>query len=74
MVGLVDVDGHNFPNLALMKISAYYKSCGCKVKFANPLDSYDKIFMSKVFTGTPDDLYVYNTKKNIQGWHGIWGL
>lgn len=24
-IGLVDVDGHNFPNLALMKISAYHK-------------------------------------------------
>lgn len=24
-VGLIDVDGHNFPNLALMKISAWHK-------------------------------------------------
>ena len=27
-IGLIDVDGHNFPNLALMKISAYHKSIG----------------------------------------------
>lgn len=24
-IGLIDVDGHNFPNLALMRISAYHK-------------------------------------------------
>ena len=23
-IGLIDVDGHNFPNVALMKISAYH--------------------------------------------------
>ena len=27
-IGLIDVDGHNFPNLALMKISAYHKAKG----------------------------------------------
>ena len=30
-IGLVDVDGHNFPNLALMKISAYHKKRGDQV-------------------------------------------
>lgn len=25
-IGLIDVDSHNYPNLAIMKISAYYKS------------------------------------------------
>lgn len=24
-IGLIDVDSHNYPNLALMKISAYHK-------------------------------------------------
>lgn len=24
-IGLIDVDGHNFPNLALMRISSYHK-------------------------------------------------
>ena len=23
-IGLIDVDGHNFPNLALMKIAGYF--------------------------------------------------
>ena len=27
-IGLIDVDGHNFPNLALMKVSTYHKSIG----------------------------------------------
>ena len=30
-IGLLDIDGHNFPNLALMKISAYHKSLGDSV-------------------------------------------
>ena len=32
-VGLIDVDGHNFPNLPLMKISAYHKSRGDSVEW-----------------------------------------
>ena len=27
-IGLIDVDGHNFPNLALMKLSAWHKAQG----------------------------------------------
>jgi len=27
-IGLIDVDGHNFPNLALMKLSARHKALG----------------------------------------------
>lgn len=26
LIGLVDVDGHNFPNLALMRISAWHNA------------------------------------------------
>ena len=36
-IGLVDVDGHNFPNFALMKISSYHKKQGHLVEWANPL-------------------------------------
>lgn len=36
-IGLVDVDGHNFPNFALMKISAYHKAQGDIVEWADPL-------------------------------------
>lgn len=54
-IGLVDVDGHHFPNLALMKLSAWHKSHGDSVEFANPMfGKYDRVYMSKVFTFTAD--------------------
>lgn len=59
-IGLVDIDGHNFPNLALMKLSAWHKSQGDSVEFADPMfGRYDRVYMSKVFTFTPDcpDIY-----------------
>lgn len=52
-IGLVDIDGHNFPNLALMKISAYHKSIGDNVGWVD-IGDYDRTYMSKVFTYTPD--------------------
>lgn len=48
-IGLVDVDSHNFPNLPLMKISAYHKKQGDDVEFMLPLMHYDKVYVSKVF-------------------------
>jgi hypothetical protein len=55
-IGLIDVDGHNFPNVALMKISAYHKAQGDTVRMYDPLFSSDceKIYASKVFTFTHD--------------------
>lgn len=71
-IGLVDVDGHNFPNLALMKISAYYKSLGDEVEWANSLEYYDKVYMAKVFdqTYTKDDLQAYQCGELIKGGTG----
>ena len=54
-IGLVDIDGHNFPNLALMKISAYHKSIGDSVSWVD-IGIYDRTYMSKVFTFSPDYL------------------
>lgn len=60
-IGLVDVDGHNFPNLALMKPSAWHKSQGDSVEFADPMfGRYDLVYMSKVFTFTADCLDIYH--------------
>lgn len=61
-IGLIDVDGKNFPNLALMKISAYHKSMGDSVEWYEPLshgaaDPLDKVYMSKVFTFSADYLF-----------------
>ena len=52
-IGLIDVDGHHFPNLALMKISSYHKAQGDRVEWYNPLNRYDKVYLAKVFTFMP---------------------
>lgn len=48
-IGLYDVDSHNFPNLPLMKISAWHKSQGDEVEWWFPIMHYDKVYVSKVF-------------------------
>ena len=52
-VALLAVDS-NYPNLALMKISAYHKLQGDTVGWYNPFDTYDRLYMAKVFSFTPD--------------------
>ena len=43
-IGLVDVDGHNFPNFALMKIAAFHKAKGDSVEWAMPMfGQYDRV-------------------------------
>lgn len=70
-IGLIDVDGHNFPNLALMKISAYHKNSGDDVEWYFPFNTYDKVYKSKVFTFTPDHYgFINNTIETIQGGTG----
>ena len=49
-IGLIDVDSHNFPNLALMKISAWHKQRGDHVEWWNGLMHYDRVYKSKIFT------------------------
>jgi hypothetical protein len=53
-IGLIDVDGHHFPNLALMKIANYHKQQGNAIEWVNYFEHYDKVYQSKVFTFTPD--------------------
>lgn len=48
-IGLYDVDGHNFPSLPLMKISAWHKSQGDDVEMWCPIMHYDRVYVSKVF-------------------------
>lgn len=35
-IGLIDVDGHNYPNLQLMKLSAWHKKQGDHVEWYEP--------------------------------------
>lgn len=71
-VGLIDVDGHNFPNLALMKISAWHKAQGDCVEWCIPLDHYDVVYQSKVFDDTysSDINWIPNADKIIKGGTG----
>lgn len=71
-IGLIDVDGHNFPNLALMKISSWHKQQNDHVEWWNGLKRYDRVYMSKVFdsTYTPDMEYCINADEVIAGGTG----
>ena len=51
-IGLIDVDGHNFPNLCLMKLSAYHKARGDTVEWYDNGKQYDLVYMSRIFTNT----------------------
>lgn len=69
-IGLLDVDGHNFPNIAIMKLSAWHKSRGDDVEWYNGLEHYDRVYMSKVFSFTPDDYRVIQADEVIKGGSG----
>lgn len=49
-IGLIDCDSYHFPNLPLMKLSAYYKAKGNNVEFAKKDGEYEVLFVSKIFT------------------------
>ena len=50
-IGLIDVDGHNYPNLVLMKLSAHHKKLGDIVEWWNETaETYDRVYMAKVFS------------------------
>ena len=71
-IGLIDVDGHNFPNLPLMKLSAYHKNKGDSVEWYEPLFSghMDIVYMSKVFSFTPDFQYFVDADMVMKGGTG----
>lgn len=71
-IGLIDVDGHNFPNLALMKISALHKKNGDSVEWWWGFSHYDRVYMSKVFdeTYTPDIPEPLNADEIFKGGTG----
>lgn len=78
-IGLVDIDGHAgkkkwgatiYPNLALAKIARYHRERGDKVEWAIPFVHYDRVYMSKIFNFTPDDLTCYDTDEIIRGGTG----
>ena len=72
-IGLIDVDGHNFPNLALMRISAYHKARGDMVEWwYSDFIHYDIVYISKVFSDayTEDKPEPMNADRVIKGGTG----
>jgi hypothetical protein len=71
-IGLIDVDGHNFPNLALMKISAYHKAKGDRVEWWNGFLHYDRVYKCKVFDSTysEDMPFCINADEVLRGGTG----
>lgn len=73
-IRLIDVDNHNFPSLPLMKLSAWHKQQGDDVGWYNPLTAWkqppDRLYMSKVFSFTPDFPHPVHAKEIIRGGTG----
>ena len=69
---MIDVDGHNYPNLPLMKLSAWHKKQGDHVEWYEPMFSghMDRVYMSKVFSFTPDYQYFIDADEIIRGGSG----
>lgn len=79
-IGIIDAEiigkhKHRFPNLACMKLSSWYKSQGHNVKLClsyNDVDSFDKVFISKVFVKTDipmEDKSVEKTELNCSEYY-----
>lgn len=69
-IALHDSEKNNgYPNLALMKLSAWHKAHGDTIEWFNPLfTGYDKVYSSKVFTWTKEDPYL--PKDTVKGGTG----
>lgn len=69
-IGLIDVDGHNYPNLPLMKLSAWHKAQGDEVEWYHPFRKFDRVYMSKVFGDSADYAEVINAEEVVRGGTG----
>ena len=69
-IGLLDVDYTGFPNIALGKICRYHKSKGDAVEWYKHLSEYDKVYLSKIFTFSPDYGYYINSREVEKGGTG----
>jgi len=69
-IGLIDVDGHKFPNFALMKIANHHRQQGDTVEWVNHFERYDKVYKSKIFTFTPDNTVAVQSDEIVKGGTG----
>ena len=72
-IGLIDIDGHHFPNLPLMKLSAWHKNQGDHVEWYYPLisDHMNRVYMSKVFSFSPAYDYFIDSDEVVKGGSGF---
>ena len=78
-IGLIDVDSTKFGNLPLMKLSAHHKSQGDTVEWFDGFSHYDRVYMSKVFSFSPDYTQHIDADEIVKGGtgyalHGAGGL
>jgi hypothetical protein len=79
-IAIIDADligrkKHRFPNLACMKISGYYKELGHTVILKTDYDNFktfDKVFISKVFTDTPIETDILKLRNVEYGGTGFY--
>lgn len=72
-IGLIDVDSSSgFPNLALMKLSAWHKAQGDSVEWYEPLFSghMNRVYVSKIFSFTDDYPYFIDADEVVRGGSG----
>lgn len=57
-IAIHDNENNGYPNVALMKLSAWHKQQGHSVEWFNSMSAYDSVYSSKVFTWTEPDPYL----------------
>jgi hypothetical protein len=58
IVALHHADSTRYPNLGLMKLSAWHKAKGDTIQWFSPLFPADRVYSSQVFTWTRPDCYL----------------
>lgn len=76
-IGLIDVDNRDslhkcFPNLVLMKLSAWHKAQGDTVEWYDPLfgGHFDRVYMAKVFSFSEEYPYHIDADEVVRGGSG----
>ena len=70
-IGLIDIDYNgSFPNIPLMKLSAWRKSKGDDVEFYDGISHYDIVYVSKIFSWSADYPYPINSDLVLYGGTG----
>jgi len=67
-IALHDHEKNGYPNLALMKLSAWHKAKGDSVEWFNAFSKYGKVYSAKIFTWTKKDPYL--PKNTVYGGTG----